>query len=272
MSLNNKISNIKIGIAISTYSNIKTTSDRYLIIDQSLNSLNEYLNKTKLNIYCIIIVDGNIPTNHWNILNKYNFNIYVREKNGGVSCTKNTSIKKLLDNKVDIGVLLDDDVKYYPECFEKYIESMLKSKLHHMLYCQMNEKIRPKKLWKKHDYYEVDINNNKVMRHRGRGVGCLLTFTSELIDKIGYFKVMDGKYGYEHINFTLRAIESGLIPFPTDIIESEKYIDHIGFEHIGNGKFKKIHSLCEEERMCENKKNKNIWNCNLEEYVPLIEN
>jgi hypothetical protein len=272
MSLDKKINEIKLGMAISTYSNKNTSLDRYLIIDKSLESLNEYLKNTSLKIYCVIIVDGPIPEKHWEILNKYNFNIYCRKINGGVACTKNTSIRKLIENKIDIGVLLDDDVFYYCGSFEKYVESMIKCKLHHMLYCQMDENIRPKNQWKNHDYYKVDINNHFVMRHRGKGVGCLLTFTPELINKIGYFKVMSGKYGYEHINFTFRAIKSGMISNSYDIVNSEQYIDHIGFEHLGKGKFKKIHSICEKERITENNKNKNEWKSDLTQYIEIIEN
>ena len=271
MSLDKNINEIKLGIAISTYSNENTSLDRYSIIDKSLESLNNYLKNTSLKIYTIIIVDGPVPKKHLEILNKYNFNIYFRKINGGVACAKNTSIKKLLENKIDIGILLDDDVSYYTDCFEKYVESMIKCNLHHMLYCQMDETIRPKNQWKKHQYYKVKINNHYVMRHRGRGVGCLLTFTPELIDKIGYFKVMSGKYGYEHINFTYRAIESKLISNAYDIMDSEKYIDHIGFEHIGEGKFKKIHSICEKERILENNKNKNDWNTDLKKYIEIVE-
>ena len=52
---------------------------------------------------------------------------------------------------------------------------------------------------------------------------------------------MKGKYGYEHINFTHRAVYHGLILI--DIMNSYKYIDHIGFKPISYNKFDKSHSI-----------------------------
>ena len=52
-------------------------------------------------------------------------------------------------------------------------------------------------------YYKVPIikghtiketyNEQKIMKHNGN-TGCWMSFTSELIEKIGYFKVMKGKF------------------------------------------------------------------------------
>lgn len=261
---------MKIGIAISTYTEELTEENRYNIIDKSLQSLQYYLNKTKLNIYCVIVVDGVIPIKHQNILNKYgmdkNINIYHKKENSGVAKTKNTSIKLLLEQNIDYGFLMDDDVEYRLDCIEKYVEVMIKTGSHHMSYCQMPEIVHPKNEWAKMGYIKTIYNGIEVMKHGGGGVGCLLSFTPKLIKKIGYFKVMKGKYGYEHINFTHRAIYSGLIPYVCDIMEANKYIDHIGFEPIGLNKFKKSHSISENYRKSENNKNKDEWKKNLDKY------
>ena len=117
------IENVKIGIAISTFTENKTCDRRYEIIEKSLNSLNTYLQSTNLNIYTVLVVDGDIPERHDTILeniNKLNKNIHIykREKNGGVARTKNTSIRLLLEQNVDVGFLMDDDVYYKKDCFE----------------------------------------------------------------------------------------------------------------------------------------------------------
>ena len=81
--------NIKnIGIAISTYTQETTQKSRFEIIEKSLNSLNEYMEQSHFNnaeskfdnIY--IVVDGEIPTIHQNILKKYEniFEIYYRQQ------------------------------------------------------------------------------------------------------------------------------------------------------------------------------------------------
>ena len=112
MSFNKSLEEIKIGIAISTYTEENTDKDRYVIIDKSLNSLQQILNKCNLNVYVIIVVDGEVPLIHNQILEKFNFNIYRRKENGGVARTKNTSIRLLLEQKIDIGYLADDDLLY----------------------------------------------------------------------------------------------------------------------------------------------------------------
>ena len=273
---------IKIGIAISTFTEKDTDLKRYEIIEKSLRSLVDYLKNTKLNLFIIIVIDGNIPIKHQDVLQKIyeysrinnldNFNIHQREKNGGVARTKNTSIRIILDNNCDIGFLMDDDVLYKKDCFEKYVEAMINGNIPHMGYCQMNPIVNPKNTWKGRGFIEVDINGQKIMKHKGRGVGCLLSFTKELIEKIGYFKVMNGKYGYEHVNFTYRCIKQGFIPHGCDIIDSLEYIDHIGFQPKGINKFNKCHSISESNRKNENNKNKYDWDKNLTEYVKCIEN
>lgn len=257
---------MKIGIAISTYTEEKTDSSRYNIIERSLTSLQNYMKTTNLNLYIIVVIDGPVPSRHKELLNKYDFNIYQKEKNGGVARIKNTSIRLLLEQNIDYGFLMDDDVEYRTDCFEKYVDTMIKTGSHHMSYCQMPEIVHPKSEWSKMGYIKTNYNSIDVMKHGGGGVGCLLSFTPELIHKIGYFKVMKGKYGYEHINFTYRAVHSGLIPYVCDIIDSSKYIDHIGFEPIGLNKFKKSHSISETYRKSENNKNKYEWSKNLDKY------
>lgn len=257
---------MKIGIAISTYTEEKTDSSRYNIIERSLSSLENYVNITKLNLYIVVVIDGKIPSRHQELLKKYNFNIYQKEKNGGVARTKNTSIRLLLEQTIDYGFLMDDDVEYKEGCFEKYVDTMIQTGSHHMSFCQMPELVHPKSEWSKMGYIKTNYKGVEIMKHGGGGVGCLLSFTPELINKIGYFKVMNGKYGYEHINFTHRAIYSGLIPYVCDIMESDKYIDHIGFEPIGYNKFKKSHSISENYRKSENNKNREEWKTNFDKY------
>jgi glycosyltransferase involved in cell wall biosynthesis len=275
------IDNVKVGVGISTYTMDDTPKERFDIIKRSFDSLLEYLENTYLDIYVIIVADGSIPTIHYDIItetSKKNNKISVLHKsmNRGVAKTKNTCIRKILEKKCDIGFLLDDDVLYKNDCLEKYCETMIKGNIHHMGYCQMPEVVHPKHEWKSMGYYEKTIINKhgekiNVMRHGGEGVGCLLTFTPELIHSIGYFVILKGKYGYEHINFTHRAIKKGMIQYACDIINSHQYIDHIGFEPVGYNKFKKSHSIPETYRVNENKKNKYDWDKNLNNYEVCLE-
>ena len=271
MSFSKSLNDLKIGIAISTFSNLKTDEKRYEIIEKSLTSLYEIVKNTKLDVYVVVVVDGKVPEIHEKILKKFNFDIFIRPENGGVAKTKNSSIRLLLDKNIDIGFLADDDVLYKESCLEKYCEVILKGKIHHIGFCQMHPLVHPENEWKKMGYIKVNFNGQNIMKHSGGGVGCWLSFTPELIKKIGYFKVMEGKYGYEHINFTYRCIHHKMIPHGCDIIEPLKYMDHIGFEPVGYNKFNKSHSIDEKTRKEENFKNKKNWKNNLDRFVELIE-
>ena len=271
MNFNKNLNELKIGIAISTYSTKKTEQKRFDIIRKSLKSLENTIKDTKLNIYIIIVVDGDIPIKHKQLLNEFNFNCYFKKNNGGVARAKNTSIRLLLEQNIDIGFLADDDVLYKKNFMEKYLEVITKGQIHHIGYVQMHPIVHPKNEWVKFGYIKTKINNIEIMKHGGGGVGCWLSFTPELIKKIGYFKVMEGKYGFEHINFTHRCIHNKIIPHGCDIIDSLDYMDHIGFEPVGYNKYNKSHSIEESLRKSENDKNRYIWRKNLDEYVPLIE-
>lgn len=268
---NRTLNNINIGIAISTYTNKNTDNKRYDIIKKSLSSLKNIIKKSKISIYPVIVVDGNIPNCHNKLLHNYDFDIYQRKENGGVSKTKNTSIRLLLEKSIDIGFLADDDVLYKDGCFEKYIEAILITNIPHFGFTQMHPLVHPKNEWEKMGYLKDIINNFELMKHGGGGVGCFLSFTPKLINDIGYFKILPGKYGYEHINFTYRCVHNKKIPYPVDIINSLNYIDHIGFLPTDYNKFTKIHSIDNSYRIMENKKNKKVWKKNLDKYVPLIE-
>ena len=103
MSFNKNINELKIGIAISTYSTKKTEQKRFDIIRKSLRSLEQNLKESKLNIYIIIVIDGDVPKKHKELLNEFKFNCYFKKENGGVAKAKNTSIRLLLDQNIDIG-------------------------------------------------------------------------------------------------------------------------------------------------------------------------
>ena len=114
------LNSIKVGIAISTFSESKTCAKRYEIIKRSLDSLEKVIQQTTFNVYVVIVVDGSVPKRHYNILSKYNFIIYQKKQNGGVARTKNTCIRLLLEQNTDIGFLADDDVLYKNNCIDIY--------------------------------------------------------------------------------------------------------------------------------------------------------
>ena len=270
MSFNKKINEINIGIAISTFTEDKTEDKRYEIIKRSLESLQKILQTTKINTYVIIVVDGTIPDKHNQILDTYNFNIYRRSQNGGVAKTKNTCIRLLLEQNVDIGFLVDDDVLYKNNCFDIYADFICKTKCHHLIASYPHPKVHPKKTWDKMNYTLDSYKGQKIRRHGG-GVGYFLSFTPKLIEKIGYFKILPGKFGSEHINFSKRVIKMGMADFHIDINESVNYVEHIGFWPIAENLYGKCHSISKENQKQSSQQNKKYVNLDLDKKIALIE-
>ena len=147
---NNSSHRPKVGVAISTYTEEQTESKRLNIIKKSLDSLKTVVSKYCLPIYVVIVVDGPIPNKHNDILSKYNFNIYRRSNNGGVSRTKNTCIRLLLEQNVDIGFLADDDLLYKNNCFDVYTNFICKTECHHLIACYPHKIVHPD--WDKMNY------------------------------------------------------------------------------------------------------------------------
>ena len=257
MSFSKKINDIKIGIAISTYTEEKTDSKRYEIIKKSLDSLKKVLEKTKINVYVVIVTDGKLPEKHNKLLMNYNFNLYRRAFNGGVAKTKNTSIRLLLEQNVDIGFLADDDLLYKNNCLNIYTNFILNTKCHHVIACYPHPIVHPKNTWDKLNYKLDKYKGEKIRKHGG-SVGYFLSFTPELINKIGFFKILPGKFGSEHINFSKRVIKMGMADFHFDIDESVNYIEHIGFWPIAENLYGKCHSISKKNKKNQVVKIKNM--------------
>jgi hypothetical protein len=268
MPFTKNIDEIKIGIAISTYTEEKTEPKRYEIIDRSLKSLQKVLKTTKINTYVVIIVDGKVPDKHINLLKKYDFNVYIRPKNGGVARTKNTSIRLLLEQNVDIGFLADDDLLYKNNCIDVYANFICKTECHHLIASYPHPKVHPD--WNKMNYILDNYKGQKIRRHGG-GVGYFMSFTSKLIEKIGYFKILPGKFGSEHINFSKRVIKMGMADFHMDIDESVNYVEHIGFWPIAENLYGKCHSISKKNQKKSSQQNKKYVNVDLNKKIELIE-
>ena len=52
----------------------------------------------------------------------------------------------------------------------------------------------------------------------------LLSFTPEVLEKVGGFKVLPARWGYTHVNWTRRIVRAELAPFTADICESNRYV------------------------------------------------
>ncbi len=166
------------------------------------------------------IISDSITPRHRKIIEGYpQFTYIERSENGGVAKTKNTSIRVLLEQDVDIGFLADDDLIFKrPDVFIAYAVAILKTGIPHFCFHQINHP---------NEYENITINNFEVRKIRFV-MGALMTFTPALVEKVGGFRIFDYKYGHEHSNFTMRCRQQREIPFFCDIVNSSDYVvmDH----------------------------------------------
>ena len=201
------------GVAISTYFCDVTPEIRLNVFKKSINSL--IVSEYKGPIF--LVDDGSTKKDHLNFVREvYGDRIFIQERseNGGLSKVKNTGIRLLMENKCDIGFLVDDDMEYLPNWFTAYEEAISKTGIPHFSF-----------YWNKGEYlYENTTYNDYGIIKTALLSGCFLTITGQLINDIGYFRILPTKVGHEHTNFTLRAIHHKKIPYFCDIADSEKYL------------------------------------------------
>lgn len=219
---------MKYSIAISTYFTKKIMEKGRLdIFKSSINSLLDSNFEGK-----IFIVDDGSETyfhlDYLKILNDKRVVIVEKKINSGVSKTKNTGIRLILENNFDYGFLSDDDILYQKNWFVPYLNVMDNTKVKHLSFYD--------KRW------TPDISgvskNSVMINYQGYNLelyenvqGGMLTFSKKMIETVGYFKIFPYKIGHEHSNFSYRCIRNGFSPGFADVEDSNKllsYVDETG--------------------------------------------
>lgn len=212
---------MKIGIAISTFSSINTSKRRIGVIEKSLQSIADIIHP---NTSVVVVNDGSVNKNHLDILNKFRnkFDFIDFESNKGISSAKNAGIKHLYDLGCDVMFIMDDDIKLVKGFGEFYLNAIKKTGIHHFCYRvpELNKHIIEK-------YTKNGIDIVKTLHVNG----AFFTITREIVNKVGYFKLLPYRYGHEHTEYTGRIIKltnycSGYL----DVAGSDKFVNYIGLD------------------------------------------
>ena len=139
------------------------------------------------------------------------------KKNGGVCRGKNTCIRLLWDSGVDVGFLADDDIEFRHGWQDAYLAAHQLTGIHHFSWAWNQD---PSGDMQK---YVREINSHQIVQ-TSRLNGVFLTFTPTVIDQIGGFKLLPGKWGHTHTNWTMRIVKSGLAPYFSDVYNSNHFI------------------------------------------------
>ena len=206
---------MKSGIGITTYFCKDTPSERYDIFIECVKSLIH----TTISGPIFIVDDGSTDKSHLHAIRCLEYEKFIiieKPINSGIAKAKNTCIKYILEAGCNVGFLTDDDVIFNEGWEKAYTDVMTATGIHHM--AAWNG-------WSPHPKSCVKSVNGVSVIQSSEVNGYFLAFTKELIQKVGYFKVLPYKYGHEHSNFSVRCVAQKMAPFFCDIVDSNKYIN-----------------------------------------------
>ena len=197
------------------------------------------LEKTEYSGDVFIVDDGSTCCSHIQYLEslKSRYQVTRREQNGGVCRGKNTCIRLLRNSGVDVGFLAEDDIEFRSGWQDQYLTAHRLTGIHHFSWTwDQDPSGRMRKVIR-------EINGHQIVETSLLN-GVLLTFTQAVIEQIGGFKLLPGKWGHTHTNWTMRIVKSGLAPFFSDVCNSNQFI---GINRFG------LHSAVsdEEKKKCE---------------------
>ncbi len=210
----------KLGVAVSVYSNNKTSSDRILCSKICLNSIAEKFRNSVI----IIVIDGLIQNNHMKFIkelsNNYpNISIYINNQNFGIAKTKNICIKLLEEYDIDYLCLLDDDIEIIRDLSD-YVEDVFKKIPDIPLLSNYNPYLN----------YQVINKYSVKFIETTNYFGNLLIINRSFLKTYGYMAEFEYKWGDEHIEFTHRYLDK--TPYKNFAVNFDNYIIN---EQIING-------------------------------------
>lgn len=163
-----------------------------------------------------IVDDGSTCCHHQEYLDflarSGRYRVIRRRSNGGISRAKNTCLRAIADLQAEVGFLAEDDILFSEGWDRAYLDAMQRSGIQHFSWYTPDDGNCP-----------VACNGALVVRTTGL-LGLLLTFTREVLDRVGGFAVLPHRYGYEHIQWTARIVRAGLAPFAADIPDSSRFV------------------------------------------------
>ena len=164
-----------------------------------------------------VIDDGSADAEHRAFLRSLRHPVIVRESNGGVPRGKNTCIRLLMEHGVDVGFLADDDVEFRPGWHLPYLEAHARTGIEHFSWAWDEDPSgRMRKVRRRVSGFEI-VRTSLVN-------GVLLTFTPRVVERVGGFRILPGRWGHTNTNWTRRILHAGLAPYFCDVVDSNRWI------------------------------------------------
>jgi glycosyltransferase involved in cell wall biosynthesis len=175
------------------------------------------LERTSYRDRVFVVDDGSSCAEHLRYLDSLardgRYKVIRRPANGGISRAKNTCQRVIAEQKVEIGFLAEDDILFHEGWHDAYIDAMRRSGVQHFS-------------WYLPDPDNCVVACNGCLVTATSGVlGLLLTFTPNVLARVGGFKILPRRWGYEHVQWTQRIVLAGFAPFAADIADSGRFIE-----------------------------------------------
>jgi len=198
-----------------------TTFKRYNYLEDCIDSLIKTLDKKY--VFTVVISAGYESEINYEFYEKLflklknieNLNIaFYSNKLHYVYYNSNIVLKYAEKSDFDFGFIINDDILFKKSWFLKYYEKSRETELEHLCYCIDNSETI---------YEEKLKTNGNVLKSNG----VLLTFTKNIVEKIGFFEENKFKVrGQAHHDWSRRCCRLGFNNAETfyDILDSNKYI------------------------------------------------
>lgn len=185
----------RIGLCFKIFANELTKPERYIIIEEFLESLHKIIeNNVNLSIVCV--VDCKVNNRLKKVIEKIDTNIIdiiYLNKNYGISYSTNKGIIELLNKGCDYIFCCDDDVIFKKnDIFDEYIKASIEYNITHLSYY-------PSEIFVECNY---SIINDKIRIFNAGYSGCFYMLKKSDILSKGLLPILSAKYGYEHEIFT----------------------------------------------------------------------
>lgn len=206
-----------IGVGILSY-------NRASSLRRCIGSIIKHTDLSKTTVF--ISDDGSTDQDTLTLLDQLSLNpnivVLKNSENLGVGGNSNRIMRCLARFKY--GILLNDDVEILNEGWEYFYPTMLmRTKFNHFIYRQQG--VYGAELGR-----QTQIGEHILLKTEEKPHGAVLAFTSETLNKIGYYNEAYGEYGMEHIDWSMRVYENNLQPAGFfDVPGSDKYF-HIHAE------------------------------------------
>jgi glycosyltransferase involved in cell wall biosynthesis len=144
-------------------------------------------------------IDAELEADVWE---KPTHTVYMGRRNLGVSGNSNRAIRWFMRGAEDHLCLCNDDLIANGDFVKVYAAAHTHHKVGLWCYCPFDDEL--------HRGAQI-MHKGKPVRLLPRKTGCMMSMTRALVDRIGYYDIINSRFGNDHCLFNLRATLAGFL-------------------------------------------------------------